>query len=174
MVVTAILLFFYDLLSGNPGWSLYTTLGLACAWCYVFLPLLVRSGKFRIFGILLTDYAVTFVTFLLCFEANGFGAIALTFALSILTLALASVLLVLSVSKLAKLSVFGILGMSFLLCAGFVVCLDLLIGRCFFDLIRLNLYSMVTAACLVPVAAFLLVLEKSPKLKESIQKRLFL
>lgn len=174
MLATAVLLFAYDLMSGNTGFSLYTTMGLACAWCYILLPLLTRDGKYRIYGILLADYAITFLTVILIFRANGLSEWNLTFALSLITLLLASVCLILAVSQMARFSLFGILATSFVLAAIFLICLNLLINRCFFDVVRLDVYSIATAACLIPVAVFLYVLEKSKRLQEIIIKRFFL
>ncbi len=173
LVMTALVLVVIDLLTGKSGFSLYTSFGLACLWCYTLLPLLLR-GRFKVYIVLVVDYLITLVTAWMFLDASGLGENAHNFTLTLVTLLFASGLLVVAISKLTKFSVFGIVGTSFAFTALFLICLNLLVNRCFFDRIALNLYSIVTAACLVPIAVFLIVLEYSPRLKEYLTKKLFI
>ena len=173
LVMTALVLAVIDLMTGRPGFSLYTSFGLACLWCYVLLPLLLK-GRFKVYIVLALDYLVTLAALRMFLDAGGLGRMAQTFAFALVTLLFASGILVIAVSKLTRFSVFGIVGTSFAFTAVFLICLNLLVNRCFFDTIALNLYSIVTAACLVPLAVFLIVLEYSPRLKEYLTKKLFI
>ena len=173
LVMTALVLVVIDLMTGQSGFGLYTSFGIACLWCYIFLPLLLRI-RFRVYLVLAADYTITLFSAWFFLDRNGVGELSQTFALAVVTLLFASAFLVIALSKLTKFSLFGVVGLSFAFTAIFLICLNLLVNRCFYGFVGLNLYSIVTTACLVPIAAFLIVLERSPRLKEYLSKKLFI
>ncbi|MDD4002605.1 MAG: DUF6320 domain-containing protein [Clostridia bacterium] len=168
----ALYILLLDLILGFGGWSVYAAGGIVLTWSFIFLPRYIKR-KYTVFTAIATDSILILAYLFFVLSANGHMNKFLSFALPLVITASLPVMLIYSIYKIFKLSIYGILSLCFFFASLAALSIDLILNyNVYMHDLLFHEWSLITASCCMVIALLLFIIEKNSKFREFLNKKM--